>query len=101
MSRANSRQSTTAICLLEAAFLTVGGMKDHLEGAGEVQNIDEDESELAEDEAEEVRLDGSSNFDTLIREGVLSSLGDLSRNGSFDGVLKTFHILKSMPALVS
>ncbi len=59
MSRASSRHNTTAICRLETAFLTRGGMNDQREGAGEAQNLEEEESVLVEEEAEEVRLDGS------------------------------------------
>lgn len=97
MSRANSRHNTTAICLLEAAFLIPGEIKDQREGAGEAQNRDEEESELAEEEAEEVRLDGSSNLDIVFCEGVASSFGDLSRKGSLDGVPNTFQRLRPIP----
>lgn len=75
-------------------------MNDQREGAGEAQNLDEEESELAEEEAEEVRLDGSSNLKMVFCEGVASSLGDLSRKGSLDGVPKTFQRLRPIPAIV-
>lgn len=100
MSRASSRQNTTAICLLEAALLTPDGTRDQRKGGGEVQNLDEEESELVEEEAEEVRLDGSLNFEMVVCEGVANSFGDLSRKGSLDGVPKAFHRLKPIPAIV-
>lgn len=98
ISRANTRQKTTAICLLEAAFLIFAGMKDQREGTGGAQNIDEDERELAEEEAEELRLDGSSNLEMVICDDAARSLGDLSRNGSLVGVLKTLQRLRPISA---
>jgi len=95
-SSASSKQSTTAICRLETAFLTFDGMNDHREGFGEVQNVEDEESELVEDEAEdEDPLDGNSNFEMMLRCGVASSLGDLSMNGSFGGVLSRRAIVRS------
>lgn len=75
-------------------------MNDQREGAGDAQNIDDEESELAEEEVEELRLDGSSNFEIVICGDVASSFGDLSRNGSLDGVLKTFQRLRPMTPVV-
>ena len=62
-------------------------MKVDREGVGDIQNVEDEESELVEDEAED-SLDGSSKYvEILFRRGVASSLGDLSMKGSFDGVL--------------
>lgn len=101
ISRANAKQKTTAICLLEATFLIFAGMKDQREGAGGAQNIDDDERELAEEEAEELRLDGSSNFEMVMVDDVARSFGDLSRNGSLVGVLKTLQRLSPISATVA
>lgn len=76
-------------------------MKDQREGAGDAQNIDDEESELAEEEAEELRLDGSSNFEMVHCDDAARSLGDLSRNGSLVGVLKSLQRFKAMAARVA
>ena len=55
----------TAICLLEAAFLTPNGRMDQREGEGEFQNVEDEDSELEEDEAED-SLEGSSNLEILL-----------------------------------
>ena len=95
MRRANSKQSTTAICLLETALRTLDGRYlGHRDGAGEVQNDEVEENELAEDDRE-VSLDGKENLEIEVVEGVASSLGDLSTNGSLPGVLKSFRAVRS------
>ena len=93
--RASSKQITTAICLLETVLRKLDGKYlGHREGAGEVQKDEVEENELAEDDRE-VSLDGRENMDIGVVDGVARSLGDLSRKGSFPGVLKSFHAVRS------
>lgn len=95
MRRANSKQSTTALCLLETALRTLEGRYlGHRDGAGEVQNDEVEENELAEEDRE-VSLDGKENLEIEVVDGVASSLGDLSTNGSLPGVLKSLHAVRS------
>ena len=95
MSRANSKQTTTAIRLLETVLRTVEGRYlGHRDGAGDVQNDEAEENELAEDDGEGSR-DGKENLEIEIMEGVASSLGDLSTKGSLPGVLKSLHAVRS------
>lgn len=65
MRSASSRQSMTAIWRFDAAFLIFEGMHDHFGGVGDFQNVEDDESELVEDEAED-SLGGNSNFEILL-----------------------------------
>lgn len=95
MRSASSKQTTTAICLLETLLRTPEGMYlDHLDGAGDVQNDEAEENELAEDDRE-LSLDGNENLEIEVIEGVASSLGDLSTKGSLPGVLKSFRAVRS------
>ena len=95
MTRASSKQTTTAICLLETVLRKLDGRYlGHREGAGEVQNDEVDENELAEDDRE-VSLDGKDNLDIGVVDGVVRRLGDLSTKGSLPGVLKSFHAVRS------
>ena len=95
MTRASSRQTTTAICLLETVLRRLEGKYlGHREGAGEVQNDEVEDNELAEDDRE-VSLDGNENLDIGVVDGVARSLGDLSTKGSLPGVLKSFHAVRS------
>lgn len=95
MRRASSKQTTTAICLLETVLRTLEGKYlGHLDGAGDVQNDEAEENELVEDDRE-VSLDGRENLEIEVAEGVASSLGDLSTNGSLPEVLKNFHAVRS------
>lgn len=53
MRRASSKQTTTAICLLEIVLRMLEGKHlGHRDGAGDVQNDEVEENELAEDERE-------------------------------------------------
>jgi hypothetical protein len=71
---------------------------DQRDGAGDIQKDEADERELADDEAEEC-AEGRMNVGIGTCDGVASSLGDLSMNGS--GVLESFHIARSrMPILL-
>ena len=65
----------TVTCRLETLFLILDGRhrSDHRDGAGDIQKIEADESELA-DEAEDSAEGGTC-------DGVVSSLGDLSTKG--------------------
>ena len=95
MTRASSKQTTTAICLLETVLRKLEGKYlGHREGAGEVQNDEVEEKELAEDDRE-VSLDGKENLDIGVVDGVARRLGDLSTKGSLPGVLKSFHAVRS------
>lgn len=95
MKSASSKQTTTAICLLETVLRTREGMYlDHLDGVGDLQKDEVEEKELAEDERE-LSLDGRENMEIEAIEGVASSLGDLSTKGSLPGVLKTFLAVRS------
>ena len=79
---ASSKQSMTAICRFDAAFLILKGMYDHFLRLGDLQNVAEDESELSEEEAEASPLEGSLKLAILLRDGVAGSFGDLSMKGS-------------------
>ncbi len=95
MKRASSKHTTTAICLLETVLRTLKGKYlDHRDGVGEVQNDEVEEKELVEEDRE-VSLDGRENLEIEVLEGVASSLGDLSTNGSLPGVLKSLHAVRS------
>ena len=95
MTRASIKQTTTAICLLETVLRKLEGKYlGHREGAGEVQKDEVEDNELAEDDRE-VSLDGKENLDIGVVDGVGRSLGDLSRKGSFPGVLKNFNAVRS------
>lgn len=88
-------QTTTAICLLETVLrMLEGRYLGHRGGAGDAQNEEVEENELAEDDREG-SLEGRENLEIEVMEGVASSLGDLSTNGSFPGVLKSFHAVRS------
>ena len=93
--RARTKQTRTAICLLETVLRMLKGIYlDHRGGAGDVQKDEVEENELAEDDRE-VSLDGKENLEMELVEGVASSLGDLSTNGSLPGVLKSFDAVRS------
>ena len=93
--RASSKQTTTAICLLETVLRKLEGKYlGQREGAGEVQKDEVEEKELAEEERE-VSLDGKENLDIGAVDGVARRLGDLSTKGSLPGVLKSFHAVRS------
>ena len=88
MTRASSKQTRTAICLLETVLRKLDGKYlGHRDGGGDVQNEEVEENELAEDDGE-VSLDGKENLEMGVVDGVASSLGDLSTKGSLPGVLK-------------
>lgn len=96
MNRASSKHATTAVCLLETVLRTLEGKYlDHRDGAGDVQKEEVEENELAEDDREGSLDDGKENLEIELIEGVASSLGDLSTNGSLPGVLKSFHAARS------
>ena len=93
--RASSKQTTTAICLLDTVLRRLEGKYlGHRDGAGEVQNDEAEEKELAEDDRE-VSLDGRENLEIEVMEGVASRLGDLSTKGSLPGVLNSLHAVRS------
>ena len=101
MRRARSKQTTTAICLLETVLRTLEGKYlDHRDGAGDVQNDEAEEKELVEEDRE-VSLDGKENLEIEVLEGVASSLGDLSTNGSLPGVLKSLHAVRSRKPILT
>lgn len=68
----------------------------HRGSAGEVQNDEVEENELAEEDRE-VSLDGKEkeNLEDEVGQGVARSLGDLSTKGSLTGVLKSFLAVRS------
>ena len=95
ITRASSKQTTTAICLLETVLRKLEGKYlGQREGAGEVQKDEVEENELAEEERE-VSLDGKENLDIGVVDGVARRLGGLSTKGSLPGVLKSFHAVRS------
>ena len=51
---------------------------DHRDGAGDIQNDEEEDKELVDDELEEVPVDGRENLAIEDDEGVARSLGDFS-----------------------
>ena len=71
-----------------------GKYLDHLDGAGDVQNDEVEEKELADEDREDA-LDGRENLEMEFVEGVASNLGDLSTNGSLAGALNRFHPVRS------
>lgn len=96
-SKASSKHATTAACLFETELLTVAGKYltgDHREGVGDIQKVDDDESELVDDDDEDCP-DGRENFEMTFCDGVASSFGDLSTNGSRGGELKSRHTVRS------
>ena len=101
MRRPRSKQTTTAICLLETELRTLEGKYlGHRDGAGDVQKDEVDENELVEDDRE-VSLDGRENLENELIEGVAISLGDLSTNGSLPGVLKSFRAVCSRKPILA
>lgn len=101
MRRPSSKQTTTAICLLETVLRTLEGKYlGHRDGAGDVQKDEVDENELVEDDRE-VSLDGRENLENELIEGVAISLGDLSTNGSLPGVLKSFRAVCSRKPILA
>ena len=92
--KANSRQTKTTICRLETLFLTLDVRQriDHGDGAGDIQKDEAEDRELADEEAED-SAEGRVNVGAGTCEGVASSLGDLSMNGS--GVLESLHMARS------
>lgn len=101
MRRARSKQTTTAICLLETVLRRLEGKcLDHRDGAGDVQNDEAEEKELAEDDLEG-SLDGRENFEMDPMDGVASSLGDLSTKGSLPGVLKSLSAVRSRKPILA
>ena len=67
-------------CRLETLLRTLAGrylLGDHLEGVGDTQKLDDDDSELVDDALDEVPVDGSENL-AMEDDGVASSLGDFS-----------------------
>ncbi len=87
----------TAICLFDTALRKCEGrylFGDHRGGTcGGIQNVDEDERELADEEEDE--CEGKANLETKVFEGVARSLGDLSMKGSLGGELKSRHTVDS------
>lgn len=101
MKRPNSKQATTAICLLETVLRTLEGKYlGHRDCAGDVQNDEVEDNELVDDDRE-VSLDGRENLEIELMEGVASSLGDLSTNGSLPGVLKSFRAVCSRKPILA
>ena len=99
--RPNSKQATTAICLLETVLRTLEGKYlGHRDRAGDVQNDEVEEKELVEDDRE-VSLDGRENLEIELIEGVASGLGNLSTNGSLPGVLKSFRAVCSRKPILA
>lgn len=97
MRRASSRHTTTKARLLEMPLRTLDGMylTGHREGGGEVQNVSEDESELADEDADEWPED-KEKIEADFVDGVASNLGDLSTKGSLTrGVLESLHTMRS------
>jgi len=82
---------------LDTLFLTVDGrylVGDQGDLAGDIQKADADDSELAEEEVDD-DSEGRENLLTELHDGVASSLGDFSTNGSLGGELNTPHTLRS------
>lgn len=91
----------TAICRLGTVLRTLEGAHlDHRGGAGDVQKVSDEEIELVEDEGEDPS-EGSENFEMGTLEGVASSLGDLSRKGSLEGVLSNRRTVRSSKPIPS
>lgn len=87
------KQRITAICLLEMELRIFAGMyrpgDQRDEGFGDIQKVEEDDREDADDEVEEEDLDGKENNEIWVAYGFLSNLGDFSVKGSFCGELKS------------
>jgi hypothetical protein len=83
---------------LDTLFLTVDGrylVGDQGDLAGDIQKADADDSELADDEVDDDDSEGRENLLTEVHDGVASSLGDFSKNGSLGGELSSPHTLPS------
>ena len=96
-SSASTKQVRAAICLFDTAFRKPEGkylFGDQRDGTfGDIQKVDEDESELVDEEDDE--CEGKENLETKVLGGVARSLGDLSMKGSLDGELKSRHTVDS------
>ena len=62
---------------------------------GDIQKVEEDDREDADEEVEEEDLDGKVNNEIWVAYGFVSSLGDFSVKGSFCGELKSRHTVDS------
>ena len=64
---------------------------DHREGGlGDIQKVEDEDRDDADDEVEDADRDGKEN-----EEGAVSGLGDFSTNGSLCGELKSRHTVDS------
>lgn len=95
----SNKQRMTAICLFEIALRMLAGtyrLGDHRDGDfGDIQKVEDDDEEDADDGVEEEDLDGKENNEIGFEKGLVSSLGDFSVNGSFGGELKSRHAVDS------
>lgn len=95
----SNTQRITAICLLEIELRTPAGtyrLGDQRDGGfGDIQKVEDDDREDAEEEVEEEDLDGKENREIGFAYGLVSNLGDFSVNGSFWGELKSRHTVDS------
>lgn len=83
--RASNKHNTTATCLFETVFRRNEGtylLCDQRDLVfGDIQKVEEDDTEDADDEDEDFP-ECSENLDTDSWDGVISTLGVFSRNGS-------------------
>lgn len=70
---------------------------DHPEGAGDVQKLDDSDSDELREELDDESSDGRENLEIEVCEGVAISFGDFSTIGSRDeGELKRRHTVFGM-----
>lgn len=102
--RASIKHNTTATCLFETVFRTNEGMyllcdqRDLV--FGDIQKVEEDDTEDVDDEDEDFP-ECRENLDTDSWDGVTSSLGDFSRNGSRGGEVNIRHTVRSRNPMVN
>lgn len=81
MRRVSRTHKSTPTCLLLTFLRILVGMYlrgDHIEGAGDLQKVDEDDSELVDEEEDEDEVpEGMSKSAMAAWEGVARSFGDL------------------------
>lgn len=95
----SSKQTTTAICLFEMELRILEGMyppgDQREECLGDIQKVEDDDTEDADDEVEEEDLEGKENNEIGVAFGLESNFGDFSVKGSFCGELKSRHTVDS------
>lgn len=101
--RASTKHNTTATCLFETVFRIIEGMYllcDQRDVVfGDNQKVEEDDTEDTDDEDEDFP-ECSENLDADRWDGVTSSLGLFSRNGSLCGEVNIRHTVRSRNPMV-